>query len=90
METREVCESVPRGGKERKVAKRRRKGGWEAKANSRAVRAAVELHLHDSYSLRAISRARARAFTVRQLQVTCIVISKSSLEPVFLHIARGH
>lgn len=38
METREVCESVRRGGEERKVAKRRGKGLGDTKANSRAVR----------------------------------------------------
>lgn len=53
METREVCESVPRDSKERKVVKRPNRGPEEGEGGegefSRGSR--VRLHLRDSYSL---------------------------------------
>lgn len=65
METREVCESGPRGGKERKVGEKTVERGGEAKANSR-VRFKRESSCTCIIPIRCVQhRARARvcAFT---------------------------
>lgn len=75
----------------RAIRKRERSAGWKRGIDgefSRAVFASHKLHLRDSYSLHVISYVRACHESTRQLQVTCIVISKSSPgEPVFLRRA---
>lgn len=73
--------------RERLWKDRRERRGWEVKANSRV---ALESSCTCVIPIRCTwYRARVHHESARQLQVTCIVISKSSPgKPVFLHIAR--
>lgn len=64
METREVCESVPRGSKERKVAKRLRGGTGVGGEGEFSRGSRVKLHLRDSYSLH-VACDIMRAFTTK-------------------------